>query len=83
MAESDWTFIGAFDMEEGDDEEDVLSEEDILKYEKLKYEKSVLQAITELEKQIKAGKLRDDPPTDFLDGLREEKQSQRDLRIDY
>ena len=88
MAESDWTFIGAFDMSEDDDgkdgdDEDGLSKEDILEYEKLRYEKSVLPAIKELERQIKAGKLHDDLPRDFLDGLKEEKQNQRDLKIDY
>lgn len=86
MAEkSDWTVIGAFDMDEGKDEEDNdgLTEKDILEYEKLKCKKSILPVIKALEKEIKEGKLQDDLPADFLNGLREEKQNHRNLRINH
>jgi hypothetical protein len=82
---SDWTFIGAFDMSEGEDEEgeDDLTEKDILTIEKKRYKYSVSLAIKTLEKEVKKGKLQDDLPADFLDGLREEKLNHRNLRIDY
>ncbi|HUC38934.1 MAG TPA: hypothetical protein VL944_02285 [Candidatus Acidoferrum sp.] len=81
---SDWTFIGAFDMTEGESEsEDGLTEKDMLTIEKKRYKYSVSQAIKALEKEIKEGKLQDDLPVDFLDGLREEKLNHRNLRIDY